>query len=101
MRRWRPSSPGPTSSSTAPRRPAGENHFTDDEGNPHEVNIDKARTAWIATGTSDTTYEPDGLVRRQQMGSFLARLLDAFTAEDHATPPSQQPAPEPSPSPTS
>ena len=80
--------------------PRGEDHFTDDDGNTHEESIDKARTAWIATGTSDTTYEPAGEVSRQQMASFIMRLLDALVAEDHATPPSQDPAASPSPTPS-
>lgn len=50
--------------------------FTDDEGNVHETNIDKAATAGIVAGTSETTYTPTAVVRRDQMASFLARLVD-------------------------
>jgi SpoIID/LytB domain protein len=65
----------------------GRDHFGDDEGNTHEADINKARSAWIATGTSETTYEPAVAVTRGQMASFLARLLDGITAEGLAAPP--------------
>ena len=39
----------------------------------------------ITTGTSATTYDPDGLVDRNQMASFLARLWRA-TGQDCPTP---------------
>lgn len=49
--------------------------FDDDEGNVHEPSIDKAATAGITAGTG-SGYAPNGVVRRDAMASFLARLLD-------------------------
>jgi hypothetical protein len=49
--------------------------FSDDDGNVHEQSIDKAATAGITAGTG-SGYAPNGVVRRDAMASFLARLLD-------------------------
>ncbi|MBW3659390.1 MAG: S-layer homology domain-containing protein, partial [Actinobacteria bacterium] len=67
--------------------PPGTDFFTDDDGTAHEAAIDKARAAWIVTGRSDDQYEPHAPVLRQEMATFLARLLDAFTGEGYAAPP--------------
>lgn len=54
--------------------------FTDIAGSTHLGNIEKAATAGFARGTSETSYAPADPVRRDQMASFLARVLDrAFT----------------------
>lgn len=44
--------------------------------NVHTPNIYAVRDAGITTGTSATTYNPDGNVRRDQMASFLIRMID-------------------------
>jgi hypothetical protein len=56
--------------------PEGGPRFTDTAGNVHEANINKAAEAGFAQGTTATTYNPSGDVRRDQMGSFLARVLN-------------------------
>ena len=47
-----------------------------DPNNVHTPNIYAVRDAEITTGTSATTYNPDGNVRRDQMASFLIRMID-------------------------
>lgn len=54
--------------------------FIDDDGNPHEAAIDTVAHLRLATGTGPTTFAPSAPVRRDQMASFLARLLDAALA---------------------
>ena len=62
-------------------------YFTDDAISAHRVAIDKAAGAGITGGTSDATYSPDALVRRDQMASFLVRLLDVLVSDGRGTPP--------------
>jgi hypothetical protein len=66
----------------------------DDNGNTHEAAIDCMVWYGIAKGTSDTSYEPGVAVTREQMATFLARLIttsggrlpsdapDAFSDDD-------------------
>lgn len=62
-----------------------EDGFTDvSDGNVHELAVDCVVWYGVATGTSDTTYGPGDPVRREQMASFVARLLDYVSDEDHA-----------------
>lgn len=65
------------------------NHFGDDGGSPHESNIDAAATAGFVSGTTSSTYAPTAPVRRDQMGSFLARVLAALVEEGHAVVPAE------------
>jgi hypothetical protein len=55
---------------------AGRNHFTDDDGHAHEASINKAATAAFTAGQTPTTFNPARVVTRDQMATFLARLLD-------------------------
>jgi hypothetical protein len=55
---------------TAPPSP-----FTDITGNTHERAIHTAYDLGLTTGRTPTTYEPRTEVRRDQMASFLVRLL--------------------------
>lgn len=52
------------------------NSFTDDEGFVHERNINRAATAGLAVGRTTTLFQPLQTVNREQMATFLARLLD-------------------------
>lgn len=55
-------------------RPA--DYFSDDAGTTHEPNINAAAAAGLAAGISEPgRFAPDWSVRRDQMGSFLARLF--------------------------
>lgn len=62
------------------------NYFTDDDGNPHEDNINKAAQAGFTGGRTETSYDPQGAVRRDQMASFLARVLDLLVEQGIAPP---------------
>ena len=66
----------------------GETQLEDIAGNAHETNIIKIVTAELARGTTTTTYSPLDSVRREQMASFLARVLAALGVEppDHELP---------------
>lgn len=69
--------------------------FPDIDGNAHEDNINRAAAAGFTTGTGDGSFAPRRRVRRDQMGGFLARVLEHLVAEGHAEPPdawSQLPA---------
>lgn len=67
--------------------PPGPDYFTDDDGTTHEANINKAAKAGFAAGVSATEYRPAAAVRRDAMGSFIARVLDALVEAGKATPP--------------
>lgn len=62
--------------------------FADDDGNSHEVSIDKAAAYGFVEGTGDS-YNPSGHVTRAQMGSFLVRLVNRMFEHDHAFHPPQ------------
>jgi hypothetical protein len=51
------------------------NHFSDDDGSPHEPRIDLAASLGLTGGTGGTTFQPSASLRRDQMASFLARGL--------------------------
>ncbi len=54
---------------------ARRDHFVDDEGNKHEVNINRFADEEITAGCDDHRFCPNGLVTRAQMATFLARAL--------------------------
>jgi len=55
-----------------------EDWFYDDGSSPLHDDINKAAGAGIASGTGHGRYGPGDGVRRDQMASFLARLLDVL-----------------------
>jgi pullulanase len=57
---------------------SGPGPFTDTAGSPHRANIDVAAQLGITVGRTATRYGPNEAVRRDQMGSFLARSLDVL-----------------------
>jgi hypothetical protein len=65
--------------------PDGPDAFTDDEGNPHEQEIDALAAADVLSGTGGGLYDPAGTVSRGQMASFLARFLDLLADEGFLT----------------
>ncbi len=67
--------------------PAETDFFHDDAGSPFEASINQVAAAGITGGRSVGAYEPAGSVTREQMASFLARLLDVFVADGLATTP--------------
>lgn len=62
--------------------------FDDIIGNVHADNIDKAAEAGFAQGIGDDRYAPERAVRRDQMATFIARVLDRFATEGRVTLPS-------------
>ncbi len=68
---------------------SSKDYFTDDNDSPHNTNINKAAEAGFVAGTSSNppTYGPARNVKRDQMASFLARVLDAMVEGDLASPP--------------
>jgi WD40-like Beta Propeller Repeat/S-layer homology domain len=50
--------------------------FTDDNGNTHELNINRVAAAGITTGCGGTNYCPSQDVTRGQMAAFLHRAFD-------------------------
>ena len=61
--------------------PAGADAFGDDSTSTHQSNINKAAAAGLTGGTAGGGYDPAGTVRRDQMASFLTRLLDLVVAD--------------------
>jgi hypothetical protein len=59
--------------STGRALPPGSDAFPDDNGSPHEANINRLAKADIVTGRADGTYGPDLPVTRAQMATFLVR----------------------------
>ena len=52
------------------------NAFDDDTGDTHEGNIDRLSALGIASGTGPRQYSPDRIVRRDQMATFLVKLME-------------------------
>lgn len=66
--------------------PAGPNFFDDDAG-VHETNISVAAAKGLVAGTGGRTFAPAATLRRDQMASFLVRLLDLLVDEEGVIPP--------------
>jgi hypothetical protein len=60
---------------------ASADYFQDDNGTTFEESINKAAGAGLTGGRPDGRYVPDGLVQRDAMASFLARVLDLLVEE--------------------
>lgn len=52
------------------------NWFVDDDGDPHEPNINRVADDGITLGCGTNLYCPDDFVTRGQMAAFLRRALD-------------------------
>lgn len=70
-------------------------YFTDDDGDTHEPNINKAAAIGVTGGTGGTNYGPQQRVRRDQMASFLARALAELVDAGTAAIPDPPPPPPP------
>lgn len=66
---------------------SGGDAFADDDGGVHELAIDRLASAALAVGTVDGRFHPATPVSREQMATFLARLLDLLVEDGQATPP--------------
>jgi hypothetical protein len=60
--------------------------FTDDNGSVHEPAINEVALLGIAQGVGGGRFDATSSVRRDQMASFVARLLSRFVAEGHGQP---------------
>jgi beta-lactamase superfamily II metal-dependent hydrolase len=87
--------------------PEGGDYFSDDDTSTLQREINRAAAAGFTGGYPNGTYQPAGTVRRDQMASFLARVLDlaveqgmtSVPAAPQAEPePQPEPQPEPEPS---
>lgn len=56
--------------------PAGGNYFADDDNHPLQAEINRTAAAGFTGGFVDGSYRPLAGVRRDQMASFLTRVLD-------------------------
>lgn len=83
----------PPETSSCPTEPSGgaatagvpEDGFTDvPTTNVHEYAIDCLVWYGVAAGTSNSTYDPSSSVRRDQMASFIVRLIDYAADAAHA-----------------
>lgn len=54
---------------------ASRDYFSDDNGTTHEASINKAAEAGFAGGVGDGRFAPSGSVRRDQMASFISRMI--------------------------
>ena len=61
--------------------PSAEDAFPDDAGSVHEASIDKATAAGFASGRSTGHFAPAAPVRRDQMASFMSRVLDRLVVD--------------------
>ena len=57
-----------------------------DDGGTHEPSINAAAGAGLATGTGGGAYSPGATVRRDQMASFLSRMLELYVEQGAPTP---------------
>lgn len=53
-------------------------YFSDNTSPTHGGNVDKAASVGLTSGTAPGRYSPGLSLRRNQMASFLARLVDLF-----------------------
>ncbi len=72
---------------------SSQDFFDDDTAHRFERDINSTAEAGLAGGTGPRHYDPERTVSRDQMASFLSRLLDLFVENGHR----QRPAPETSP----
>lgn len=70
---------------TSTTLPRALDEFDDDNGTTHEAAIDKAANAGFAAGTTLSSYQPGGDVRRDQMATFLARVSNRLVTHGRMT----------------
>lgn len=74
-----------TGEAALPLPPTG--RFTDLDGHLDAATIERAYELGFTSGRTADTFEPDGVVNRAQMASFLTRLLDRMVTEQYAVAP--------------
>lgn len=60
---------------------ATQDWFYDDRGSVHEPNINAAASAGLAGGNGTGAFSPSAPMRRDQMATFVARMLQAFVVD--------------------
>ncbi len=55
---------------------ASSDHFSDDNGHPHEADINRLAQAGIVAGCASGSYCPNAPVTREQMAAYLHRSFD-------------------------
>lgn len=65
----------------------GRNYFNDDNSSIHELDIDRAAAAGIASGCGTWKYCPGGFVTREQMAAYLHRVVAPVPAPPYPAPP--------------
>jgi beta-N-acetylhexosaminidase len=68
---------------------AARDFFPDDDASPHHLSINAAAAAGLASGAGGGGYAPELTVRRDQMASFLTRVLE-FSVQRGALTPAQR-----------
>lgn len=63
---------------------APHDYFSDDDATTHESAINAAALAGLTTGVGDESFNPTAELRRDQMATFVARLLDLLVVEGAA-----------------
>lgn len=58
-------------------------YFLDDDGSVHEDAVNRAAAAGIAAGRAQGEFAGSGTVTREQLATFLARVLDLLVEEGH------------------
>ncbi len=56
-------------------------YFADDDGTTHEGSINRAAAAGFAAGTGGRSFAPGRDVSREQIATFVGRMLDAVATE--------------------
>ncbi len=67
-----------------PQLEAPHDYFSDDDATTHESAINAAALAGLTTGVGDESFNPTAELRRDQMATFVARLLDLLVVEGAA-----------------
>lgn len=57
-------------------------YFDDDAGSPHESAVNRAAAAGLASGRALGEFAPDTPLTREQLSTFLVRLLDLLVTSD-------------------
>lgn len=73
---------------------ADANYFADDDGDFHEGSINNVAARRVTRGTDtgvngDAVYSPGSNVPRDQMATFVARILESLVVERFTSPPSR------------
>ena len=61
-------------------------HFSDDDGDVHESNIDRVASLGVAVGVGGDRFDPESAISRGQMAAFLVRSLAVLELRGHIAP---------------